>query len=751
MSIVVSKLDSYNNDKVGLKMKLGAKIGGGFGLVTLVVVILGGLALFSMFMIKNACYSVASEYIPLSDSCNGIGMGIYKFRYQMLGFVLTSQKDYFDKASELSKKVDGLIDEAAKHIANHAGSLGKFAGDTKKAKDTLDAYAKLMMRMNDEAKALTSIYEEEVACMAAVNETFEKYFESQDKMLQAAVGVKPPDAVRARIARLREVNSAIDNINKARMQNLVGMFDDKPEKFKEAVGSLETAKKAISSILGDTQDSEHVKMLTLIVKAIGEYQAHILRYNAKYGEKMASLAEIRRVGGDLLTITEKLAEDGSKASIAMSEGSIKTANTFSALLVITFLIAVVLSIAIAVVITKMITKPILETVELAGTMSKGDLTKRLEVKTQDEIGDMAHALNATCDSLSKILKDIQNNAQTLASASEEVSAISTQLASGAEQMNHQAATIAGATEEMSANIRAVDASAGKMDQNSQTVSSAATQISHNMQTVASAVEQVQANTSSIASASEEMSSTIAEIANNAEKANETTRNAVKSVDEASEQVGALAHSSQEINQIIEVIMDIAEQTKLLALNATIEAARAGEAGKGFAVVANEVKDLAKQTNDATEDIKRRVEGMRDTTKNTVEKIKGINTVIKEVNEIVGIIATAVEEQNATMKSNAENISQVAAGIQEVSRNVSEVNTGVGDIAKSITEVAEGAREVSKSANEASTGAVEVSNNIGGISKAVADSSQGAQQLNTAAAELSKMAQGLQGMVAQFKV
>ncbi len=142
----------------------------------------------------------------------------------------------------------------------------------------------------------------------------------------------------------------------------------------------------------------------------------------------------------------------------------------------------------------------------------------------------------------------------------------------------------------------------------------------------------------------------------------------------------LGDSSTEIGQVVKVITSIAQQTNLLALNATIEAARAGEAGKGFAVVANEVKELAKQTAKATEDISRKIEAIQGDTKNAVGAIGHISEVIKQVNDISNTIASAVEQQNATTNEMARNVGEAAKGSGEITRNIA----GVAEAAESTT-------------------------------------------------------------------
>jgi methyl-accepting chemotaxis protein len=158
-------------------------------------------------------------------------------------------------------------------------------------------------------------------------------------------------------------------------------------------------------------------------------------------------------------------------------------------------------------------------------------------------------------------------------------------------------------------------------------------------------------------------------------------------------VDELGSAAQQISKVIEVIVEIAEQTKLLALNATIEAASAGDAGKGFAVVAGEVKELAKQTGQATEEIRGRIEAMQVSTQRTVAEMGQIRGVISEVNEIVVGIATAVEEQAVTTRSIAQNVGQAALGVQSVTENVSQAASTATSVASEIAQVNRASNEV----------------------------------------------------------
>ncbi len=326
---------------------------------------------------------------------------------------------------------------------------------------------------------------------------------------------------------------------------------------------------------------------------------------------------------------------------------------------------------------------------------EGDLTSRLEIKNRDEIGELAGWFNVFMDKLQTLIKDISSNAETLGTSSEVLSNLSGQMSSGADNMSGKSNTVAAAAEEMSTNINSVSSAMGETTDNVNLVSTA----------------------------TEEMSATINEIAQNSEKARSMTGEAVTQAKTASEKVNELGIAAQEIGKVTETITEISEQTNLLALNATIEAARAGDAGKGFAVVANEIKELARQTADATQEIKTNINGIQGTTAGTVTEIEQISKAINNVNEIVSTIATAVEEQSVTTREIAGNIAQASQGIQEVNQSTAQSSTVSSEIAKDISDVNQEASEMSNSSS----------------------------QVDLNAEELSGLADELKGMVNRFKV
>ncbi|MEO7423624.1 MAG: methyl-accepting chemotaxis protein [Fibrobacteria bacterium] len=227
---------------------------------------------------------------------------------------------------------------------------------------------------------------------------------------------------------------------------------------------------------------------------------------------------------------------------------------------------------------------------------------------------------------------------------------------------------------------------------SQQMSANAEETSSQANLVSSTSQQVNQSVQTVATGTEEMSASIREISKSTSESVRVADNAVKKADETTESVAKLSQSSEEIGNIIKLITSIAEQTNLLALNAAIEAARAGEAGKGFAVVANEVKELARETAKATEDISRKIVAIQSNTKGAIGSITEIADIIRQISDIQNTIASAVEEQTVTTNEIARNISEAARGTSEISGNID-------GVAKAAQSTATGANDTKKSADE----------------------------------------------------
>ncbi|SDY80639.1 methyl-accepting chemotaxis protein [Micromonospora pattaloongensis] len=372
-------------------------------------------------------------------------------------------------------------------------------------------------------------------------------------------------------------------------------------------------------------------------------------------ERMAAIAERnRKVDDELGSLREALDAEIAQARAEMSS----TVSTARITAVVVFVAGIALLLLLSVPLTRSIIRPVRRVGHVVAGLAEGDLTRRTGVSSRDELGRMAAGLDQAMERLSSSFHEMGGNADTLASAATQLSAVNAQIVGAVQETNAQTTS----------------------------ASAQADEISRHVQTVAAG--------------SEEMGLSIREISRSTNEAAEIAGVAVTEAARATGTVEQLGTSSAEIGNVLKLITSIAEQTNLLALNATIEAARAGDAGKGFAVVASEVKDLAQETARATEDISARVTAIQNDTGEAVEVIKRISEVIGKIHEYQTTIASAVEEQTATTQEMSRSIAEVASGSARIAGNISQVAStseaslgGVGQAGHASGEVARTAEQL----------------------------------------------------------
>jgi methyl-accepting chemotaxis protein len=289
--------------------------------------------------------------------------------------------------------------------------------------------------------------------------------------------------------------------------------------------------------------------------------------------------------------------------------------------------------------------------------SKGDLSVEVEVTGDDEFNRMAAAQNRLLSFLRGKVAAIEKSASGLTKQAEELANVSQSLGASAEETSIQAGNVSSASEQVSGNVKSVSVG------------------------------------------TEELGSRIREIADNAKQAAAVAEQAVTDAKGANEMVLRLRESSTEIGQVLGLITAVAEQTNLLALNASIEAARAGEAGKGFAVVANEVKDLAKETARATDDIRRRIGAIQHDAGSVVSAIETISEIVGKISGVQDVVVEAVNAQSATTEDMSRSAGEAAANAENISANISGVADAAQMTARNAATLQHTAAELSRMSKE----------------------------------------------------
>lgn len=602
--------------------------------------------------------------------------------------------------------------------------------------------------------------------------TVEEYHLDQSVLIQRGLrlALDKSEASQQRFSNVeKEIDALADEIG-ARLMALLAMVDELPAISAEDAGDMEALYLDLST-LHVQQDlfeaAAHASLAAARAGKIGQ-----MRLLGNFVEEKAEAVDgiFERTLGALKTragdATARAAENGRTAG--------------STLLTVT-LICVVVGFLAAAWVTRSITRQLGgEPAEVAGIAKEiADGNLAVHLATNRSKGSLYEAMSVMVDNLREIVSALADHASTLGASSEELTATASSLTSGADLATDQANVAAAATEQAAANIKSMAVGVEQVSASSNTVASASEEVSSNLNTVGAAVEEMSANLTtvaertaqvtdsinSVASAIEEMSASLVEVSKNTDQASGMTERAARTAGVTTETVNDLGRSAQEIGKVVDLIKGIAAQTNLLALNATIEAASAGDAGKGFAVVANEVKELAKQTAAATEDIRTQVEAMQESTRQSVDAIGQVVSAVNEVNAISGAIAAAVGEQTSTTNEISQNVGQaargaaevaqnvqeVASGSNEVSRSVQEAVKGANDIAKNISEVALASGDIARHASEASQGMNEVSENVSQASAVAQETAQGAAQTSVAAASLAELATQLTAVVSRFRL
>lgn len=644
------------------KMKLAVKIGCGFGVVIFLLVIISVVSWRGLSGVADG-FTSYRELARDSNLAGRLQANMLMIRMNVKDFVITQSDKDINQYEEYFKKMNGFLEEAHVEIQKPERAV------------VIDEYSEDVIRYDANFKKVIALYKK------------------RDQLVNDVLNVKGPQMEKKLTEIMRSAKDDYDaeaaySAGEALRHLLLGrlyvikFLDTNAEADKGRVEQeFKDLSKASSNLKTMLQDPQRKKLNDEVAKMSEEYQ---VTFEQVY-QTIIERNDIITNGLDKMG--PEMAEDVEVVKLSVKKdqdelGPIVQARSQNAVrvVVIVAVLAVIIAVVAAFFITKTISAPVQKVMQFVDNIAKGDFTKRLEIAQEDEIGNMSKALGQTVEELGLMIRDIITGVNTLSSSSTELSAIATQLSGSAEEGASKSNNVASASEQMSVNMSSVSA----------------------------AMEQSSSNVQMVATSTEEMSATVNEIAQNAERAKKISEEAVSQSKNTSVKINVLGEAANKIGKVTEAITEISEQTNLLALNATIEAARAGEAGKGFAVVANEIKDLAKQTSEATVDIKNQIEEVQKTTDSTISDIENIGKVIDDINDVINTIASAVEEQSAATSEISENVAQAAAGIGEVNENVAQSSVAVANVSQDISEISRASDDINSASGNVEQSSIELS-------------------------------------------
>ncbi|AGF76754.1 methyl-accepting chemotaxis protein [Desulfocapsa sulfexigens DSM 10523] len=525
--------------------------------------------------------------------------------------------------------------------------------------ESIDTYETSLDTLEDEE----DLYDDQIEKLSAYQEAVNNYAQSPDESTLRELQTTAVD-LEAGLNHLYVPN--------ARIQLLLLRLTEKnyiiTRMKKYGVATLEAAE-TIQDIFDESNaDPKYIEIINADLTAYSETFSALMANDVQIVEALLVMSGAAKKVEPLVAEIMDQANQGKEAQITSTSAKAQKMG----MLAISIGLCVVLISGIFTFFTiRSIVAELKRGVDFAKQMSLGDFTTTLTINRRDEIGTLGEALNNMVSGIREMFTEISQGVAHLSSSSDELSTISHQMSDGAELSSQKSNSVAAAAEEMSVN----------------------------MDSVTLASENATNNVNMIAAAVEEMNVTAQDIARQTEKGQKISHDATKRINISSGMIEQLGQDIFEINKVTEAINEISDQTNLLALNATIEAARAGDAGKGFAVVANEIKELAKQTSAATQEIKQHIESIQGSTGKTVDEIKGVAAVVAEVDTIVSSIALSMEEQTATNQEVAGNIAEVSEGMVEVNENVGQSSLVAGETAKDIAEVSRIAQEIMANGNK----------------------------------------------------
>jgi methyl-accepting chemotaxis protein len=611
-------------------LKLGAKLGSGFGVLILISMVLGILAIVNMSNIKTQSTYLGEEYVPEVAVANNIERYTLKTMYAMRGYGLTAEKSMLDDALSNLKKVNKHLEDAA-DLSRNSSQLEALAAAINETQDVVGKYELLVQETQNINNTLLETRKTLDASAIAFVANNEKFIEVQNRRMEEEIGQGANKTTMQERRRKVVLAGYIQNTgNQIRVKAFKALSDRDPSFIDQAGDDFDK--------LSDYYDElREITRLTADIEKIEESESSANAYKnamALLKQNLLRLQELGKerdvAGGILLDNVQNIAEKGISETDKIAMDAIDRVNAANVLMIIGLVIALIVGVIFAYVITRSIVQPINDQNVFIRQIADGDLTIQIDTARKDELGDSARALKRMVDKIKEVITTIVMASDNIASASVQMSSSSQQMSEGATEQAASAEEVSSSMEEMAANI--------------------------------------QQNT------------------DNAQQTEKIALKAADDIQEGSKAVNETVVSMREIAEKISIIGEIARQTNLLALNAAVEAARAGEHGKGFAVVAAEVRKLAERSQSAATEIDQ-------VSASSVAVAEKSGKLLEQIVPDIQKTARLVQEISASSREQSTGAEQVNSAIQQLNQVTQQNAAAAEEIASNSEELASQAEQM----------------------------------------------------------